>query len=138
MRLIATLSYEGQGPHLLAAHTTHVEDKHNVLVGGVFTLVCDALVWLFDYTSNKWASTNVFLKAFETQTGEVRYVQLQWQWSVAGLRNSQVVSFNKLYRLRHNSTFFATLLGLIRFLSGNLHFRLNTFPPHSPAVHFFL
>lgn len=100
MRLIATLSYEGQGPHL-AAHTTHVEDKHNVLVGGVFTLVCDALVWLFDYTSNKWASTNVFLKVFETQTGEVRCVQLQWQWSVAGLQNSQAVSFNKLYRLRH-------------------------------------
>lgn len=33
-----------QGPNLVSACTTHVEDMLNVLIAGVFTLLCDVLV----------------------------------------------------------------------------------------------
>lgn len=73
---IAALRHEEQDPNLLAAHTAHVEEKHNVLQGGVFTLPCDELVYSFGYTSNWCASINVFFKVFETQNpwGEVHRV----------------------------------------------------------------
>lgn len=65
--LITTSHCKEQGLNLIVARTTHVEDKHNVLIGGVFTLLCDVLGELFDYMNNKCASKNVFLKAFEAQ-----------------------------------------------------------------------
>lgn len=55
------------GPKLTGACTTHVEDKHHVLIARVFTLLSDVLLEQFDYTNNKCASKNVFLKAFEAQ-----------------------------------------------------------------------
>lgn len=56
-----------RGPKLTGACTTHVEDKHHVLIARVFTLLSDVLLEQFDYTNNKRASKNVFLKALEAQ-----------------------------------------------------------------------
>ena len=41
--LLTTSHCMEQKPNLIGAHTTHVEDKHNVLIAGVFTLLSDVL-----------------------------------------------------------------------------------------------
>lgn len=70
------------------ACTTHAEDKHHVLIARVFTLLPDVLLELFDYTNNKWASRNVFLKASEAQGWEVTCTpKLAEEWCVAGPLN---------------------------------------------------
>lgn len=42
---MAALHHEEQNPNLFAARTTRVEEKHNVLQGGVFMLPRDELVY---------------------------------------------------------------------------------------------
>lgn len=77
-----------QGLNLTSACTTHAEDKHHVLKARVFILLPDVLLEQFDYTSNKWASKDVLLKAFEAHGREVtRTPKLARQWCAAGPLN---------------------------------------------------